>query len=73
MPHSQTHAPLHSAFVLVVLRKQTPALVLEGHVVTNYSIAQFSANPKTNQILSATVLVRLFYHTLVTEERHWNF
>ena len=33
--------------------------------VANYSSAQFSASPETNQILSATVLERLFYHALV--------
>ena len=59
MPHSQTHAPLHSAYELVVLGKQTPAVVLERNVWTNYSSAQFSASPETNQILSATVLERL--------------
>ena len=68
MPHSQTHTPLHSAYELVVLGKQTLALVLEWYVRTNYSSAQFSGSPETNQILSATVLERLFYHALVAKE-----
>ena len=46
MPHSQTHAPLHSAYELVVLGKQTPALVLERNVWTNFSIAQFQQAQK---------------------------
>ena len=42
MPHSQTHAPLHSAYELVVLGKQTPALVLERNVDKLFKCAIFS-------------------------------
>ena len=72
MPHSQTHAPLHSAYELVVLGKQTPALVLERNVWTNYSSAQFQQAQKPIKFYLQPYWRGFFTMLWVAKGRNWN-
>ena len=72
MPHSQKHAPLHSAYELVVLGKQTPALVLDEMCGQTIQVRNFQQAQKPIKFYLQPYWRGFFTMLWVAKGRNWN-